>query len=231
MRSKVILFLSLIMGVVTTVLFFNYMKQFDTEVVLSENMVDVIVANSDIKENETISPDMVKVMAVPEKGLHASTVTSVDEVAGKFATADISAGETLLTHRVKSEKEEQLFVSRKIKDGFRGISVGLNFVQSISNLIEPEDRVDVIFSEATTEDNGDVKVDSEIILSEVTVLAVGRKMIASTSEEEEYVEYSSVTLELTPQDTVKLANASERGTIQLALHSRVIETEEKSEDK
>lgn len=229
MRSKIILLLALLLGAVTTFLFFQYMQQFDEEAVKNESMVEVVVAAEKIKENQRITANMLEIAEVPEAGLYPETVRNSTEIDGKYATATIEVGEAILTHRVKSEKEENIFISRKIKDGFRAVSVGVNFVQSISNLIEPDDEVDVVFSEVIKLEENETTIKTEQILSKVRVLAVGRKMIAATSEEEEYVEYSSVSLELKPQDAVKLINASERGNIQFTLHTRVLPPAQQSD--
>jgi pilus assembly protein CpaB len=231
MKSKVILLLSLVMGIVTTALFFNYMKKFDTETVMSESLVEVVVAASEIPINQTISSDMLKVAQVPEKGVHSNTVTDANEIIGKFANANITTGETLLSHHVKSAEEESTLISRKVKDGFRAVSVGVNFVQSVSNLVDPEDKVDVIFSEVIEHPDGTTTVITEQILSNVRVLAVGRKMLPTTSDQEEYVEYSSVTLELEPKDSVKLVNASERGNIQFTIHSKIVPAENTEQEE
>ncbi|QOR67506.1 Flp pilus assembly protein CpaB [Cytobacillus suaedae] len=221
MRSKIIMLLALVMGIVTTVLFFNYMNQFDTQAVINENTVPVVQAKGLIKENQRITSDMLVIAQVPKDGIHPQTITEFSQVEGQYATSDIEAGEILLSHRVKSEKEETLFVSRKVTDGHRGVSVGVNFVQSVSNLIEPEDVVDVVFSEVVKVNNIDTVVTKQI-LSKVRVLAIGRKMIAATSEDEVYAEYSSVTLELKPEDSVTLINASERGNIHLTIHTKIV---------
>ena len=223
MRSKLILFLALVMGGITTLLFFNYMKQFDTAKVVNQHTVEVVVASERIEENERITGDKLKVTQLPSKGLHPQVVKSIKEVEGKYATSAIEADEVLLSHRIKSSKEETLFVSRKVKEGYRGISIGVNIVQSISNLIEPEDVVDIIASEGVKVEKKDT-IKTEQILSDVTVLAVGRKMLAPTNEEEEYVEYSSITLEVKPEDAVKLVNAAEKGNIHLTVHSRINQT-------
>ena len=219
MRSKFILVAALFMGAITTFLFFQYMKQYDQEALVNDSMVDVVVAAQSIHANDRMSASIVKLEKVPAKGLHPNAVRSTTEVSGKFAMTDMEPGEVILSHHLRLQTEENLFVSRKVKEGYRAVSVGVNFVQSISNLIEPEDTVDVVFSEHFKEANI-THVNSEMILSNVRVLAIGRRMIETTGKEE-YVEYNSVTLELQPNDAVRLINASERGNIQLALHTRI----------
>ncbi|WP_409252342.1 Flp pilus assembly protein CpaB [Bacillus sp. SCS-153A] len=230
MRSKIILFLALVMGGLTTFLFFNYMQQFDSAKVVNANTEKVVVASEKIEENQRITEGMLKVVQMPSQGLHPQAARTVEELTGKYATAAIETDEIILTHRVKSEKEEELFVSRKVKDGYRGVSVGVNFVQSVSNLIEPEDIVDVVASETLKDEKGQ-QIKTEQILSKVTVLAVGRKMLETKTEEEEYVEYSSVTLELRPEDAVKLINAAEKGPIHFTVHTRIKEESSEKESK
>jgi pilus assembly protein CpaB len=212
--------MALVMGSITTFLFFNYMKKFDEAKIVNQNMIDVVVANGKILENERITNEKVKVIKIPSKGLHAQSIKNTNEAVGKYATAEIESGEVLLGHRIKSSKDEIVFVSRKIKEGYRGVSVGVNFIQSVSNLIEPGDTVDVISNEVLKEGNRNI-VKTVQILSKVNVLAVGRKMVTVKEEEEKYAEYSSVTLELLPEDAIKVVNFSERGNIQLTIHSKI----------
>jgi len=225
MRAKMIFALALVMGAITTVLFFQYMKQLRADKV-DDRMVTVVAAREDIKEDEQISRGMLQMVQVPKKGLHPNAVYHLSELEGMVATSDIKKGEVLLKHRVRSWNDETTIVSRKVRKGFRAVSVGVNFVQSVSNLIEPEDKVDIIFSETIKLPNNQIKVETKQLLSGVRVLAVGRKIAESSQQKEPHAEYSSVTLELTPEDAVVLVNASERGHIQLTLQTKVISSNE-----
>jgi len=220
MKSKFILILALVMGAITTFLFFNYMNQFDSQVAISESMAEVVVAKGRISANTKLDSSLVEKVSLPEKGLHPQVIRDISELEGLYVTSAIEAGEPILTHRLQSEVEEQLFVSRKVKDGYRAVSVGVNFVQSVSNLIQPEDYVDVVFSEVVSTNPTVIK--TEQILTKARVLGIGRKLVAPTETTEEYVEYTSVTLELKPEESVRLINASERGNIQFTIHTRLL---------
>lgn len=220
MRSKFILMLALVMGLVTTYFFYNYMQQFDAAAAINENTIDVVAVKEPVKKNQEITKGMLKVMAVPEQGLHPNTVKTMEEAVGLYTIAAMEPNEIVLSHHLQDQQEESLFVSRKIPEGYRAVSIGLNFVQSVSNLIEPDDYVDVVFTEQLKSGN-ETQIKTQMLLQKKRVLAIGRKMI-ETKEGEEYVEYNSVTLELNPEDAVKLVNASERGNVQLVLHTRVV---------
>lgn len=226
MKTKLILVLAIIMGLITTLLFYKYMTQFDQETAINESLIEVFTAKEAIQENQRITSDLLEKTSVSQTGIHQQVIKDSSDAIGKYATSDIAAGEQILSHRLSDEKEENLFISRKVKKGFRAVSVGVNFVQSVSNLIEPEDWVDVVFTKKQTGED----IESKMLLEKVHVLAVGRRMIESNSESI-YVEYSSASLELTPQDAVKLVNALESGSIHLILHSRIMDQEGKGDGK
>lgn len=211
------------MAIFTTFLFINYLQQNETKGASAPDVTKVVVAKEAIRQNQQMSVELVELTEVTKKDVHPTTLTSLEDVEGKIATAAIEKGEVILAHRVQADEAEEKVVSRKIKDGFRAVSVGVNIVQSVSNLIDPEDYVDVIHSKILEDDS----VETEQLLSKVRVLAVGRKLTETTAGEDEgYVEYSSVTLELKPDDAKALIHASEEGLIHFTLHSSILPTEE-----
>ncbi|MDQ0919226.1 Flp pilus assembly protein CpaB [Paenibacillus sp. V4I5] len=226
MRSKIIFIAALIMGLVTTFLFFNYMKQYNQTTTLSENMVEVVVAKQQIQRNQQIQSGMLEVKMVPSLGLHPQSMKSIKEAEGKFADASIETGEILLSHRVKASKDEAAIVAKKVQNGYRAVSVGVNIVQSVSNLIEPDDYVDVLVTIPPKEGMDKQLEASTVLLSNVHVLAVGRRMV-ETDKEHPYAEYATVTLEVKPEDVPRLVNAADRFKIGLALYSRVVPAAEK----
>ncbi|NBI28364.1 Flp pilus assembly protein CpaB [Chengkuizengella marina] len=239
MRSKITLILAVVMGLVTTLLFYKYINDMDTSAEENVKFVQVVASKQLIPENQVITDDLIELIKVPEGGAHPQAIRNTQEVVGKIALADFVSGQIILPHHIGSEAEESLFISRKIKEGFRAVSIGVNFVTSVSNLIEPEDIVDVIWTQenleaVNTPETGEhidnVEVTSDLLLKEVRVLAVGRRMIESTTDTE-YVEYISSTLELSPEDALKLVNAANSGEIQLILHSRIDEEDVNKDEK
>ncbi len=216
MRAKILFILAIIMGLVTTFFFVKYMNQFEEVTTVNENLVNVVVVKSEIKKNQIVTRDMLEVKQMPVMGLHPQAITNVDDAVGRFALTDMIAGEMLLPHRTITATEESKIVARKIQEGFRAVSVGVNIVQSVSNLIEPEDYVDVYH---TIPEKSDSPAITTIVLEKVRVIAVERRMIEVDSDNP-YVEYSSVALEIRPEDRLKLVHAKETGTINLVLHSR-----------
>ncbi|GGM30615.1 Flp pilus assembly protein CpaB [Paraliobacillus quinghaiensis] len=224
MRSKFAFLLAIIMGIITTILFFNYTKQLETEEVVEQETIQVVKASETIPEGQVITTDLLDLVTVTKENIHPKAVIETAEVKGKYAAAVIEQGEILLNHRVKSQQEEKVLVSRKVKPGFRAVSIGtprVQSVESVTNLIEPEDYVDIVFTEIDENE----EVQTEQIFSNIRVLAVGRKMNTPINEQSTYVEYSAVTLEVTPSDAIRLINASNRGMIHFTLHPSIKEEE------
>ncbi|NHC41378.1 Flp pilus assembly protein CpaB [Bacillus sp. MM2020_1] len=227
MKSKMVLMLSLVMGIITTILFFQYMKQINTEKATTATIrtIEVVVAKEKIEKNEKISSKKLELVQMPEKNVLPQAVKSLSEAEGKLATAMIEKGETILSHRLGTEQEEGVYVSRKVRDGYRAISVGVNINQSVTNLLEPEDEVDVIFTKIIKNKAKQDVAQSVMLLNKARVLAVGRRMLTPENTKEKYIEYSSVTLELKPEDALKLVNATEEGKIHLILNKRPLMSE------
>jgi pilus assembly protein CpaB len=166
---------------------------------------------------------MLQTIQIPPAHVLPQAVINLTDATGKIAVMDMAPGEILLSHHLKIQGEETLFVSKKVQEGYRAVTVGVNLVQSVSNLIEPGDYVDVVL---TLTDKKLDQVVSTKINENLRVLAIGRRMVEAKSDTP-YVEFSTVTLEVKPEDAVNIVNADERGNINLLLRSRINTTAEK----
>lgn len=218
--------ISLLMGAVTTLLFYQYIKQINVSKAVTTQTEAVVMAKEKILKNERITSDKLELVQMPKQNILPQTLKNVSEAEGKISTSVIEKGEPLLSQRLTSEEEENVYVSRKVKEGYGAVSIGVDFNQSVSNLIEPEDDVDVIFTKVSNDQSKQAPPVSSILLQKVRVLAVGRKMVPPEISKDKYVEYSSVTLELKPEDAVILINATQEGKIHLLLDKRPIMNEE-----
>lgn len=227
MRSKLILIAALLMGIITTVLFFNYMKQYKDAPVLNRNLVDVVSIKQEVQENTVLSASMLEIVQIPMESAHPSALRTPSEAAGKVTASNLAAGEIVLSNHLTDQQEEAQFVSKKIQVGYRAVSVGVNIVQSVSNLIEPGDYVDLVFTKADklTEERF-----STVLLENIHVLSIGRRMVVAKVDTP-HVEYAQVTLELKPVDGIKAINADEDpdGIVSLMLHSRIVKDAEKEQ--
>lgn len=214
--------LAVISGLVTTFLFYTFInKQISSASGEEPMMSEVIVAREDIQKNQKITDEVLTSKQMPEDQIHAQTAKKVSDVVGKFATVDLKEGEAVMFHRLQQSEDEDEFVTKKVTEGYRAVSISVDYVKSVSNLIEPEDFVDVVLTEGET-------IESKVILENVRVLSVGQRMVEKESEEAEE-EYVAVTLELKQNEAVNLINGSERGSLQLVLLSEQLSESDKDE--
>lgn len=235
MRSRTLFLLAIIMGLITTLVFAYSFSTQDKESDIPVETKEVVISIEAIEENTLITEEMVTLTVKPTSSIHVTSLTSLEDVVGKLATTRIEADEVLLPVRVQSVQEVKDMVSKKITAGQRGVSIFVDLAQSVTNLIEAEDFVDIIFTEVETPTTEGLTtkpvVKSSILYSKVRVLAIGQKMIVR-DENDEPVEFVTVTLEMSPEDTVKLLNAyekrvfSEGSSLHLTLHRREVVTSE-----
>jgi pilus assembly protein CpaB len=164
------------MALVTTVLFNNYLKQLDKKYKKNENKISILVAKQFIGKNEKITKDMLQLKEFSSDSVQPEAIKKIEDVEGKYALVDIQEGEALLPFRFTNQFEEEQVITRKIRDGYRAVSVEVNLVESVSNLVQPEDYVDVVFSENTGAEGVRKIVDTQPILENVRVLAVGKRL-------------------------------------------------------
>jgi pilus assembly protein CpaB len=231
MKSRNILIAALIMAIITTVLFRQYLKELDKKYKANQHKISIVVAKQGIGKYQKVTPELLELREFSEDSVHPEAIKKVEEIVGNYALTDIKAGEILFTSRFTNQFKEKELITRKIREGYRAISIEANFVESVTNMIEPEDYVDITFSEKIPQPNNTFLIKTETLLDNVRVLAVGKRIIANEAaikdpkageqQQANQVEYSSVTVELKPEEILKIVNADEKGNLKFVLRSKI----------
>jgi pilus assembly protein CpaB len=229
MKSKFILIGALVFAIVTTFLFSNYVKNLDNKYKNDKNLINVVVLKQNIKKDQKVTSGMLEVKAYSANSILPGAIKNIKDIDGSYALVDMKTGEQLFSDRFSNQTDESSFLSRKIKEGNRAISIEANYVESVSTLIEPDDYVDVIFSEKAK----DGTINTQTLIENVRVLAVGKRMeesasVAATDTKNTtqgaanpgQAEYNSITLELNPDQIKTIDNADERGNLKFVLRSK-----------
>lgn len=235
MKSKFILAIAIIFTVVTTILFSNYLKDLDKKYKSDNNLVQVVVLKQDIKKNQVVTKDMLELKSYSENAVLPEALKDTKGIEGSFALVDMRAGEMLFADRFTTQTKEKEVLARKIGKGNRAVSIGVNYVKSVSTIIEPEDFVDIIYSKKDA--NG--AFTTSTLLENVRVLAVGQRIAepqnsASASDTAKSIvqgsnnnndsgqaRYSSITLELNPKQVEQVTNAEMSGDLKFVLRSKL----------
>lgn len=233
MKSKFILAIAIIFTVVTTILFSNYLKDLDKKYKSDNNLVQVAVLKQDIKKNQVVTKDMLELKSYSANAVLPEALKDTKEIEGSYSLVDMRAGELLFADRFTTQTKEKEILTRKIGKGNRAVSIGVNYVKSVSTIIEPEDFVDIIYSKKDA--NGTFTTTSTL-LENVRVLAVGQRIAepqssasdtaksivqGSNNNDSGQARYSSITLELNPKQVEQVTNAEMTGDLKFVLRSKL----------
>lgn len=189
--GKGVLALSMVLGIATSYMVYNYVDQAGQAAKPVEK-VPVVTAAKDIPARTTITSDMLRVSEVPvDLKLPAAVITPTD-VTGKVSKLPMSQGEEVLSTKVFGDREESglAFV---VPDGKRAVAVSVNEVVGSGGMIVPGDYVDVVCvldTEQTTavgdqknagfgvdlSTHAQIKSISQYILQNVEVLAIAQEL-------------------------------------------------------
>jgi pilus assembly protein CpaB len=202
-----------------------------TEVV-QEARTQVLVAKAPIGVGERLSPASLEWQDWPEGAVRPEyvTVSAMPDAPTKLTNAvarfEFFPGEPI--REAKLVRADQGYLSAVLSEGMRGVSVGVAAVSSAGGFVVPNDHVDVVLTRQTSAGQ-----QSEVILSNVRVLAIGTRlgeMGASGGQEDPnsptttpktFANSTIATLELDPAQAETLINASTRGQLTLTLRSVV----------
>jgi len=227
MRKKMIFIIALVMALLATFLFYKYTDQLAQEAVDQQQKVSVVAASVKIEKDKQIKAEMLKKMEVPAESVHTNATLDASSIIGKYARTTIVAGEVILDHHIQS-LEEAAFLSGKIQQGYRAVTISGGKIETLVNMIEPEDIIDIIYTGAplAEEDiNLTTETETMVLQEKVRVLAVGRRMKGT----DKFVEYDSITVEVEQEDALELIKASKKGGFNLILHGKMKAAEEKVE--
>lgn len=167
----------------------------------------------DIITRENVRPTTIKIPPNSPEAQRYLPASAINRVIGKEVTNHIAQETILQTNDIDWGFDPNANFSRIISPngGFRAVSVAVSSVSSVSNLIRPMDRVDIIGTFSSPDNKGDFTRDmvTYTILQNVTVLATGSTYDPNSQSNARG--YNSLTLQVTPLEAELLVFASSRG--------------------
>ena len=184
--------------------------------------VDVLVAKNEIGLGQSVKPDDLQWQTWPAATASGNFITrsnrpeATKEITGSIARAPFIAGEPIREPKlVKADGSG--FMAAILPTGMRAISTEISPETGAGGFILPNDRVDVILTRREKNAAGADAVNSEIILSNVRVLAIDQA--PKEKEGTSALVGRTTTLELKPEQAETLARSRQMGTLSLALRS------------
>lgn len=182
----------------------------------------VFVAMADIRPNEELTAQNVKLEEWPKKIIPQGALTKLEDVEGKRTRLKLYAGEPILASKLLGA-DDLTGAAREIPPGYRLAYVRVDPLSGSSNLILPGDRVDVlVFRNPGAADTNATA--AKIVLQDLKVFAVDTQTeseyTATRDEQTQPMTAKTFSLLVTPQQAVILHAAQEiSGTLRLVLRN------------
>ncbi len=194
---------------------------------VEEEMQDVVVAVRDLKIEEGVKPEIVKIIRMAKSTVPAGAFSTSKDVEDRWVAIGMLEGEPVIEKKLAAKGSLPGLVSR-IPAGMRAFAIEVNEQTGVSGFVLPDHRVDIVQMEPGQ--NG--RTEAETVLQDVLVLASG---VLLTRPDEKSIQARTVTLAVTPDQVDVLVAAKARGALTLSLrgindHEKPISRRQKDRD-
>jgi pilus assembly protein CpaB len=209
--------ISIVIAISGSVLIYKWinLKTAPKEVVKVESeAVPIAVAAVDLQWGAQLSPEMIKTAPFLKESLPEGHFIHAAELNNRVVIASIKKGEPVVEHRLAPVSIKTGGVSAVLESGKRAVAVKGDKVMGISGFVNPGNRVDVL---VTLNDPKTKLEKTKIVLENIPVLATGTQI--QKNEKGEPAPVDVYTLEVSVEESEKLALAASQGRLQFALRN------------
>ena len=178
---------------------------------------EIIRVTKDIKEGDEITAEMVQTVEVGAYNLPQNLMADKKDVVGKYATADLAAGDYILSSKLSAVPAAENAYLYNLDGKKQAISVTIkSFATGLSGKLESGDIVTVIV--ADYQGKGETAIPPELQYVEVISVTASSGYDANTGEVVDEKELpSTVTLLVTTEQAKVLAELEQDSELHLAL--------------
>ena len=178
---------------------------------------EIVRVTKDIKEGDEITAEMVQTVEIGAYNLPQNLMTDKKEVVGKYATADLAAGDYILSSKLSAVPAAENAYLYNLDGTKQAISVTIkSFAVGLSGKLESGDIVTVIV--ADYQGKGETAIPPELQYVEVISVTASSGYDANTGEVVDEKELpSTVTLLVTTEQAKVLAELEQDSELHLAL--------------
>jgi pilus assembly protein CpaB len=233
MKQKLILIISVVIGLFAAFLTRSYLAAKDREVAKwkaefdkNHKKIEVVVVNKAIPSGAALTRADIGSLKVVEASVKGHVVKIEDYLAiiGKKTVRPLEENAPVFWSDIEGGEPGLRGLANDIKTRMRAISINVSGAASVSGMVKPNDHVDVLgtFSFPSKTVQGEMELVTLTILQDVLVLATGRETAKTQllTDARSQSSYNMVTLEVTPREAEMLVFAEQiKGRISLALRN------------
>src|ERR1700730_16160557 len=185
-----------------------------------EKQVRVVLAARDMPLGTLLRKSDLKVVNYPEHDVPRGVVFQLQNAENRVLMVPINSNEPVLLSKLSATTSTE-GVSSTIEPGYRAVSVQITDVSGVAGLIQPNSRVDVLF----TRPGSMAEATTSTILQNVKVLSTGRQTQTGQAVDPRAPKSPVVTLVLLPGEAQKLELAKNEGKISLSFRNPLDSTQ------
>jgi pilus assembly protein CpaB len=231
MKQKLILIISVVIGILAALFTKQYLNAKDREVAKviadfrkSQRMIDIVVVKRDLPAGTVLQHTDLGVNAVPESGVRGHAILSEDAqfLFGRKTMRLLEHLSPVYWNDLDGGAPGSRGMADDIPNQMRALSINVSGAASVSGMVRPNDRVDVLgtFSFPSARNPLELELVTLTVLQNVTILATGRETAKTFSATSRSGSYNTVTLSVTPREAELLVFAEQiKGRLVLALRN------------
>ena len=203
----------------------------------------VVAAAVNIPERTVLTAEMLVMKSIPIEVVTAGAIRSIDKAVGLFTDNRMEAGEVLSSTKLYTQGVKNSGMKYLIPEGKRAFTLSVDAVSGVGGFILPGDRIDILAIMTMEKKTGEISAaasagsstggtstvsgaatgaaaqvpTSLIVLQNVEVLAAGANV--TVVENGTKVDYTTITLAVTPQEAVALNLTAASGKLRMVLRS------------
>jgi pilus assembly protein CpaB len=167
-RRTVILIAAVIVGVIAAVAIYNYLNNVQNRAYHDAKLVKVFRVSKDILKGlpgeQAIDGGFVNSADIPQKFRPTTALTDINTIRGKVALNDLSAGQVVVDGMFVEPRAATVSFAQRIPAGQVAITIQVDQVHGVANLVVPGDKVNILASAPDGE---------RYLFQNVNVLAIG----------------------------------------------------------
>ncbi|OGV69012.1 MAG: Flp pilus assembly protein CpaB [Lentisphaerae bacterium RIFOXYA12_FULL_48_11] len=235
MKEKIIPITAIVIGLIAFLLTGQYLRsQRDAlekerqKLYAGAKRIDIVVASSDIPSQTAIRKEDLGLDSVIESTVPPDVVTPEDaqQIIGKKVIFAVGRTRAIMWGNIEgSDRAAETSLASIISKNMRAISLPISGAATVSSMVQPNDRVDVLgtFSFPSKKKPNEMENATITVLQDVTVLATGQTMAKQAGKRRSQLgnaSYNTVTVEVTPKEAELLVFAQQmKGSLYLSLRN------------
>ena len=192
----------------------NQQAAVETEqtVAITTQMQKVVVVKQDIAARSVLTAEMVDIQELPAEYIHPMAIISTEDAINKLTLIPLNAGEQLLSTKIADPDTD--YLSYMLKEGYVAYTVPISELTTNAGMIRVGDKIHVLGEFDASTAGEDLE---HFVLTDLTILALGQNLGLNTSVADGG--FSTMTLELLPEQAQILAWAQSHGSLNFILTS------------